>query len=151
MPLICVRSSGSPFCFLKPFHCGIQAAGARVRALDDAGRLTAAAAEVIELRATDLAAADDFDLGDVGRVDRENALDALAVGDLADREVLVDAGAGAADDDALVGLGADVIALDDLHHHLDGVAGAEFGHAALRRDGVHLLALDLLDNVHGAP
>ena len=107
MPLIWVRSSGSPLGFLKPFHGALRRRGAGVRALEDAGRLAATAAEIVELGATDLAAADDLDLGDVGRVDRENALDALAVGDLADSEALVDAGAGAANDDAFVGLQAD--------------------------------------------
>ena len=89
---------------LEALPGGVQAAGARVRALDDAGRLAAAAAQIIELGAAHLAAADDLDLGDVGRVDREHALHALAVGDLAHGEVLVDAAAGAGDDDALVGL-----------------------------------------------
>ena len=78
---------------LEALPGGVQAAGARIRALEDAGRLAAAAAQIIELRATHLAAAEDLDLGDVGRVDREHALHALAVGNLADGEVLVDAGA----------------------------------------------------------
>ena len=136
---------------LEALPLRIEAAGAGVRALGDTGRLAAAAAQVIELRAADFAAAQDLDLGDVGRVDREHALHALAVGNLAHGEVLVDAGAGAADHHALVGLGADAVALDHLHHHLDGIAGAELGHAALCRDGAHLLALELLDDIHGPP
>ena len=59
--------------------------------LGDAGRLAAQAAQVIELGAADLAAAHDLDRVDHRRVEREHALDALAVGNLADREVLVEA------------------------------------------------------------
>ena len=50
---------------LEALEAGGEALGARVGALGDAGRLAAAAAEVIELGAADLAAADDVD-----RVDR---------------------------------------------------------------------------------
>ena len=89
---------------LEALPGGVQAAGACVRALDDTGGLTAAATEIVQLGAADTAAADDFDLGDEGRVDREHAFDAFAVGDLADGEALVDAAAGAGDDDAFVGL-----------------------------------------------
>jgi hypothetical protein len=75
----------------------------------------------------------------------------------------VDAGTGTCDDDAFIGLEAngrlflDLLLLvfgvgfggfDDFHHHFDGVAGAKFGDAALRKNGVHLLALELLDKVH---
>ena len=119
---------------------------ARVGALGDAGRLSAAVAQVIELGATDLAAADDLDRIDQRRVDREDALDALAVGDLADREGLVQPAAGARDADALVGLDAGALAFDHLHVDHDGVAGLEI------RDGLaergDLLALELFDDVH---
>src|SRR6185503_9065844 len=148
---------------------GVEALGARVRALEDARRLAAAAAQVIELGAAHLAAAQHLDLGDVGRVDREYALDALAVGDLAHREALVEAAAGAGDDHALVGLQAKagplvlvlrlgrgllltlgvLDVLDHLHHHLDGVAGGELRYAPLGRDGIHLAALEVVDDGQG--
>src|SRR6185503_17868733 len=147
---------------------GVEALGARVRALEDARRLAAAAAQVIELGAAHLAAAQHLDLGDVGRVDREHALHALAVGDLAHREALVEAGARAGDDHALVGLQAEARALvlfllgcafllalgvldvlDHFHHHLDGVAGGKFRHAPLGRDGIHLAALEVVDDGQG--
>ena len=57
-----------------------------VAALGDAGRLAGAAAQIIELGAADGAAAHDLDLVDVGRIKREDALDALAEADLADGE-----------------------------------------------------------------
>ena len=84
----------------------IRLLGAVVLLLGDAGALAAQAAQVIQLGAADLAAAHDLDRVDHRRVEREHALDALAVGDLADREVLLQARAGAADADALVGLDA---------------------------------------------
>jgi len=48
--------------------------------------LANALAQVVQLGAADLAAAHHGDVGDVRRVEREHALDALAEGDLADRE-----------------------------------------------------------------
>ena len=74
----------------------------RILALGDAGRLAAATAQIIQLGAADLAAADHFDGFDQRRIDREDALDALAIGDLAHGEILVDAAAGAADEIAFV-------------------------------------------------
>jgi hypothetical protein len=59
---------------LEALEGGVEALGARVRALEDARRLAAAAAQIIELGAAHLAAAQHLDLGDVGRVDREHAL-----------------------------------------------------------------------------
>src|SRR5579859_6974231 len=59
------------------------AAGALAAALDDARRLAGAAAQVVELGAPDLATAHHLDRGDTWRVEREDALDAFAVGDLA--------------------------------------------------------------------
>src|SRR5262249_38307883 len=65
--------------------------------LGDARRLAAATAQVIELRAAHLAAAYDLDRVDERRVEREHALDAFAVGNLAHREALVEAAARARD------------------------------------------------------
>ena len=149
---------------LEALEGGVEALGARVRALEDARRLAAPAAQVIELGAAHLAAADDLDLGDVGRMHGEHALHTLAVGDLAHRKALVDAAARAGDDHALVGLQAEAGALilffglalrlllvlgvglgafHDLDHHLDGVAGCELGHPALGRDRIDLPALEV--------
>src|SRR5215211_1011287 len=76
---------------------------AALSALGDTGRLTATVAQVVQLGATDGAAAHDLDGLDVRRIDREHALDAFAVGDLADREALVEAATRTGYADALVG------------------------------------------------
>src|ERR1700716_3986836 len=82
--------------------------------LGDARLLAAQSAQVIELGAAHLAAAHDLDRIDHRRIERKHALDALAIGNLAHREVLVEAGAGAPDADALIGLDAAALAF----HHL---------------------------------
>src|SRR5262249_19681663 len=106
---------------LRPFgHLGLAAA---LLLLRDAGSLAAPAAQVIELGAADLAAAHDLDGVDHRRIDREHALDPLAIGDLADREVLVQSGAGAADADALVGLHTGALPFDHLDVDDHRVAG----------------------------
>src|SRR5580700_1989294 len=73
------------------FGCGL-ALQLVARALGDPRRPAGAAAQVIELGALDRAAPDHLDRGDARRVKREDALDPLAVGDLAQREVRVDPG-----------------------------------------------------------
>src|SRR5262245_458071 len=91
--------------------------------LRDARGFAAAAAQVIELGATDLAAADDLDGVDHGRIERENALHALTVGDLAHGEILVEAGTGAADAHALIALDAGALDLHHLDNHQQRVSG----------------------------
>ena len=54
--------------------------------LDDAGRLAAETAQIIQLRAAHLALTDDFDLLEPRRMQRENTLDTFAVGQAPDRE-----------------------------------------------------------------
>ena len=98
---------------------------ARVAALADAGALADAAAQVVELRAADVAAGGDLDALDLRRVHGERALDADAEGLLADREGLAHAFALALDDHALEHLGPPARALDDLEVHADAVAGLE--------------------------
>src|SRR5262245_54533754 len=120
-----------------------------VLALDDAGGLAAAAAQVIELRAAHLAAAHDLDRVDQRRVEREHALDALAVGDLAHREALVQAAARARDAHALIGLHAGALALDHLHVHDQRVARREVRDFLVRGQFGDLLLLELLQKVHG--
>src|SRR6187549_759088 len=117
-------------------------------ALDDAGALAGPAAQVIELGAADDAAADHLDALDVGRIEREDALDALAEAHLADGEIAVDAAVRASDAHALVVLHAGALAFDHAHADAYGVAGAEFGNRlgfVERCDG---LGLELLDQTH---
>src|SRR5690606_34366326 len=85
---------------------------------------------------------------DVRAEDREHALDAFAIGDLADGEALHDARAGAGDDHALIGLQAFLVAFADLHPHLDGVAMGELGVGAALSQSVVLLLVELFDDVH---
>src|ERR1041384_2861184 len=59
--------------------------------LGNARLLAAQAAQVVELGAANLAPAHDLDRVDHRRVEREDALHALAVGNLAHREALVNA------------------------------------------------------------
>src|SRR5689334_13501844 len=80
--------------------------GLTVLLLDDAGRLAAQLAQVIQLGATDLAAAHHLDRVDHRRHHGEYALDAFAVGNLADGEALVEPAAGTANADAFIGLHA---------------------------------------------
>src|SRR5262249_6903371 len=75
-------------------------------ALAQAGGLADPVAEVVELGAADLAGALDLDLGDLGRVKREDALDPLALDDAADGEHLAHPLALAGDHDALEDLHA---------------------------------------------
>src|SRR6185437_333740 len=102
--------------FLGRFLGGRPGAGS-LDALRDTGRLAAAIAQIIELGAPDLAAPHHFDRVDHRRIDRKNALDALAVGDLAYSEILVEALPAAGDADAFIGLHAGALTLGDLHVH----------------------------------
>src|SRR5690348_12143332 len=78
----------------------------RVATLGDTRRLAAATAQVIELRAAHGATAHDLDRIDDRRVEREDALDALAERNLADGEVGVHALVGPRDAHAFVHLDA---------------------------------------------
>src|ERR1700743_374720 len=91
-------------------------------AFRDARGFAAHTAQVIELGAADLAAAHELDGVDHRGEQREHALDTLAVRNLAHGEALVDAVAGAADADALVGLHAGALAFLDLDVDDHGVA-----------------------------
>src|SRR5579864_3034841 len=91
------------------------------RALGDACRAPGAAAQVIELGAPDRAAPYHLDCSDARRIEREDALDALAIGNLAQREIRVDPGVLAPDAHALEGLNALALALDDLDADAHGV------------------------------
>src|SRR5689334_19684039 len=121
---------------------------ARVAALSDTRRLTGAATQVIELGATNGAAADDLDRVDGRRIEREDALDTFAEADLANGEVGADALVRAGDADALEILDTGALAFDHLDADAQRVAGAEFGDGAGRRQFVDLFALEGLNQVH---
>src|SRR5436190_1544892 len=121
---------------------------AGVAALGDSGRLAGAAAQVIELRPADRATADDLDRIDVRRIEREDALDALAETDLAHGEGAAQAAIGAGDADAFEILDSGALALDDLHADAERVPRAEFGNVLARLEMLDRLGLELLDDVH---
>src|SRR5213075_2559062 len=98
---------------------------AGVTTLAHAGALADALAQVVQLRAPDVAARGDLDALDLRRVHRERALHADAEGLLADGERLARAVALALDHDALEDLGPAARALDDLEVDLHPVAGLE--------------------------
>ena len=102
-------------------------------ALGDARRFAAAVAQIIELGAPDLAAAHHLDRIDHRRIDGKYALDAFAVGDLADGEAFLQAAAAAGDADAFIGLNAGALAFGDLDVDDDRVAGGEIRDLADRR------------------
>src|SRR5262249_46512535 len=91
----------------------------------------------------------DLDRVDHRRIDREHALHALAIGDLAHREVLVEAGTGASDADALVGLDTAALALDHLDVDQEGIARLKVGNFLAGGQLGHLLFFEFLDQVHG--
>src|SRR6516225_3079137 len=82
--------------------------------LADPRRLAATAAQIIELRAAHLPAADEFDGVNHRRIEREHAFHPLAIGDFAHSEILVQPGARAANAHPLIGLYAGALALDHL-------------------------------------
>ena len=110
----------------------------------DPGLLPAQVAQVVELRAADPAALDELELRDRRRVQRERALHADPERDLADREGLAHAAAGAPDDDALEDLDALAVPLDHADVHLHGVTGAERGEIRAQER-----LLDQIGRVHG--
>src|SRR6516165_9272130 len=92
---------------LESLEGGVETLGAGIGALEDARRLSAPAAQIVELGSPHFAATYDLDFGDVGGIDREYALDSLAIGNLAHREALVEAGTGPGDHHSLIGLQSD--------------------------------------------
>src|SRR5437588_9729746 len=88
-----------------------------LRLLDDAGRLTAQVAQVVQLGSAHLAAAHHLDGIDHWRQHGEHAFDTLAIGNFADREALIDPATGTADAHAFIGLHPRTIAFDDLDVH----------------------------------
>src|SRR5258705_5276698 len=103
--------------------------GARLRDADlhllDARRLAGEMAQVVELGPAHAAATDDIDVGQHGALDREDGLDADAVGDLAHGERRADAAAPTGNADSLERLDALLLPFLDAHVHAEGVTGAE--------------------------
>src|SRR3981189_1520670 len=144
------KARAGPALFAKIIVTALLAdGGGTVRLLlDDAGRLAAQVAQVIQFCATHLAAAHHVDRVDHRRHHGEYALDAFAVGDLADGEALVEPAAGTADADALIGLHAGALAFDHLDVDDHGIAGAKLRNRLGRSQLVELLFFELLNEVH---
>src|SRR5262249_52029530 len=117
--------------------------------LDNARRLAAASAQIIELGSAHFAAAHDLDRVDHRRIEREHALDTLAIRDLANREVLVEARAGAADADALIGLDTALLTLDHLDVDEERIPRLKIRNVLAGGKLHDLLLLELLDQIHG--
>src|SRR5690349_20210047 len=119
-----------------------------IAALGDTGGLTGPAAQVVKLGAAHGTAAHDLDLVDDRRIEREDALDALAERNLANSEAGSDALIGAGDAHALERLHAGAVAFDHLDADAKRVAGAEFGNGLVLGQRVDRFALQGLDQVH---
>src|SRR3546814_1661698 len=119
--------------------CSSDLLGVAGKVFLDARLLAFQATQVIQLAGADRATALDLDRIDGGAVRLEDALDAIAVRDLAHGEGGVEAGVLLADDHALVGLDALAVAFLDLDVDDDGVAGAEYRQLALRLFGFEFL------------
>src|SRR6516164_9921103 len=138
-----------PRAFVQPVFGELLAdGGGALGLLDDAGRLAAQVAQVIELGAAHLAAAYHLDRVDHGRHHGEHTFHAFAIGDFADREALIEPGAGTPDADAFIGLHARAVAF----HHLDvddhGVARSEVRNILAGGHFFELLFFELLNEVH---
>src|SRR5690348_14249662 len=115
-----------------------------VALLLDLRGLAAQRAQVVQLRAADVAAGHDLDPVNDRGVHGERTLHAHAEADLADGERLADPPAGPPDHDPLEHLDPGTVALDDPHVHLHGVTGAECGDVGTQRCGV-----EVVQRVHG--
>src|ERR1700730_7780058 len=141
----CSRNSG--FGFGGPGDRDPFAAIVLAAALGDARRLAAAAAQVIQLGPPHVAAAHHLDRADARRVEREDALDPLAVRDLAQCEIRVDPGILAGDAHPFESLDALALALDDPDADPHRVAGLERRHRALADQLRDLLRFELLPQI----
>src|SRR4051794_26964817 len=90
--------------------------------------LALAGAEIIQLRPAGPAFLFHFHFRDARRVDRENALDAFAVGNAPDGKCLIQPAAFPADDDSGKNLNPLFIAFHDPSVDADAVADLEVGH-----------------------
>ena len=89
---------------LESLPGGVELARANISPLDDTSSLAAQFAQIVQFGATDFAASDHFDLGDIWRINGKYALDAFTVRNLADRKALVDATTRTRNAHALIGL-----------------------------------------------
>ena len=113
-----------------------------VALLFDLCLLTAEVAQVVQLGATYVTAADDLDVVDDRRVNRELTLDSNLERDLTNGEGFADSVARAADNDALEDLDTAAATFDDVDVNLDVVADTEIGDVATERrcvNGIKLL------------
>src|SRR5687768_3626759 len=93
----------------------------------DARFLAREGAQVVQLRAADIAAALHFDARDERRIGLEGPLDAFTRGDLAHDERRVETAVALGYDHTFVRLHALPLAFDHVHAHDDRVAGPELG------------------------
>src|SRR5262245_24858756 len=122
-----------PSLLLRPSRAaGHQKLAALALPLAKPGRLADAVAEVIKLGPADLAGPLHLDLGDLRRVDGEDALDALALHDTPDREHLAKALALPRDDHAVEHLDALLAAFQDALVDVHRVADRELRKVLLR-------------------
>jgi len=98
----------------------------------------------VQLGAADFAFVGHFDLGDPWCVNRENPLNAFAVGNFTHGECSVHTGSAFCEDDACENLDPLFAAFDDPAMDLHGVTDIERGDVLFQ-----LLLLDLFDDVHG--
>src|SRR5579871_5522209 len=117
-------------------------------ALVDARGFAGAAAQVVELGPPHRTAPHHLDRGDARRVERKDALDPFAVGDLAQGEVRVDPGVLAGDANAFEGLDALALALDDADADAHRIARLERRDRPRRGELGGLLGLELLQKIH---
>src|SRR5262249_53654253 len=98
----------------------------------------------IEAGAGHLAAGHPSDGVDHRGIERKDPFHAFAIGNLANGKILVQAGTGAPDTDALIGLDARALALDHLVVDEQRIAGAEIGNLLAGREFCDLLLFELL-------
>src|SRR5688572_7718842 len=118
--------------------------GSEFALLADLGGLADAIAEVVQLGAADVAALDDLDLRHRRGVERERALDADAVAQLAHRVRLLQAAALTPDHVALEDLNPLLAALDHSDVDLELVTGKELGDVVAQR-----LVVNEVGRLHG--
>ena len=85
---------------------------------------------------------------DIRRINRENALDAFAIGNLANGEAFVEAAAVAGNADAFIGLHAGALAFLHLDVDDDRVARLEWGDRPASQELGGLLCFELRDDIH---
>src|SRR5690606_32697580 len=119
-----------------------------VAALRDTCAFAGAAAQVIELRPANDAAADKRNALDIGRIEREDALHAFAERNLAHGEIAAHAAVRTGDADAFEILHAGAFTLDHAHADAHSVAGAEIGNVLPVGKLADRFGFELLDQVH---